>query len=178
MKAIIPRKHPRFPVNLSVYFARDHRRRADLLNMSLGGCCMQNVAPEVGMAGILTLFVALPGSDQPLRVDAAQVRWAAGPAFGIRFLFLERREQQRLEQHIVSLAAHPIQAVPPSTDASTTDGVDDFNARVTKKAYELFLRRGQGEGGELEDWLEAERLVREEMRQVWPSTGERAMKSL
>lgn len=32
--------------------------------------------------------------------------------------------------------------------------------RIAEKAYELFLRRGQVPGHDVEDWLEAERLVR------------------
>jgi len=36
--------------------------------------------------------------------------------------------------------------------------------RVAVKAYELYLRRGQTEGHDLEDWLDAENQVRSEMR--------------
>jgi hypothetical protein len=39
----------------------------------------------------------------------------------------------------------------------------EFNARVARKAYELFERRGRQEGYDVEDWLEAERLVKEEI---------------
>jgi hypothetical protein len=39
----------------------------------------------------------------------------------------------------------------------------EFNARVARKAYELFERRGRQEGHDVEDWLEAERLVKEEI---------------
>ena len=35
--------------------------------------------------------------------------------------------------------------------------------RIAKKAYELYEQRGQQAGHELEDWLEAEELVRKEM---------------
>ena len=38
-----------------------------------------------------------------------------------------------------------------------------FNARVARKAFEFFQRRGADHGHDLEDWLEAERLVKEEM---------------
>jgi Protein of unknown function (DUF2934) len=33
---------------------------------------------------------------------------------------------------------------------------------VARRAYELFLARGQGEGHEVEDWLEAERQLEAE----------------
>jgi len=34
---------------------------------------------------------------------------------------------------------------------------------VQKKAYELYEQRGRQPGNELEDWLTAERLVKEEL---------------
>jgi hypothetical protein len=40
----------------------------------------------------------------------------------------------------------------------------EFYARVARKAYEFFERRGADHGHDLEDWLEAEREVKEEMR--------------
>ena len=39
----------------------------------------------------------------------------------------------------------------------------EFNARVARKAYELFERRGHGTGSDIEDWLTAEQLVKEEI---------------
>lgn len=41
----------------------------------------------------------------------------------------------------------------------------EFNARVARKAYALFEARGRDEGRDVEDWLEAERLVKEELLQ-------------
>ena len=41
--------------------------------------------------------------------------------------------------------------------------VVEFNARVARKAFELFEQRGRHEGHDIEDWLEAERLVKEEL---------------
>jgi hypothetical protein len=38
-----------------------------------------------------------------------------------------------------------------------------FQERVNQKAYELFQRRGGEPGHDMEDWLEAERLVRDEL---------------
>jgi hypothetical protein len=86
--------------------------------------------------------------------------------FGIRFLFLERREQQRLEQHMTRLASEGEQLTKAVQDPGEDDTIpcgDDFHARVTKKAYALFQRRGHRYGSELEDWLEAERLVKAEL---------------
>ena len=38
---------------------------------------------------------------------------------------------------------------------------EEYNARVAIKAYELFERRGFSHGHDMEDWLQAERLVLE-----------------
>jgi hypothetical protein len=43
---------------------------------------------------------------------------------------------------------------------------EQFYARVAKKAYELFERRGGEHGHDVGDWLEAERLVMEESRRA------------
>ena len=36
-----------------------------------------------------------------------------------------------------------------------------YRAEVAKTAYKLFERRGRTPGGELQDWLKAERIVQE-----------------
>ena len=36
-----------------------------------------------------------------------------------------------------------------------------FRAEVAKTAYKLYERRGRTPGGELQDWLKAERIVQE-----------------
>jgi hypothetical protein len=41
---------------------------------------------------------------------------------------------------------------------------DELYERVASKAYELYQQRGEKPGNDLEDWLIAERLVREELR--------------
>jgi len=42
---------------------------------------------------------------------------------------------------------------------------EQFYASVAQKAYELFEGRGRAHGHDVDDWLEAERLVMEEPRQ-------------
>jgi hypothetical protein len=42
---------------------------------------------------------------------------------------------------------------------------EQFYASIAKKAYELFEGRGSAHGHDVDDWLEAERLVVEELRQ-------------
>jgi|UniRef100_A0A7C6ECX9 hypothetical protein len=40
---------------------------------------------------------------------------------------------------------------------------DEFIARVRMKAYELYEKRGCTHGKDLDDWLEAERIVKKEL---------------
>lgn len=40
---------------------------------------------------------------------------------------------------------------------------DELYLRIAKRAYEMYLRRGNEEGHALEDWLEAEREVLSQM---------------
>src|SRR5437867_13167640 len=51
---------------------------------------------------------------------------------------------------------------PPDGDRRLQSA--ELNARIAAKAYELFALRGGECGGDIEDWLEAERLVKAEMR--------------
>jgi hypothetical protein len=48
------------------------------------------------------------------------------------------------------------EVVVPQAAGDTTVGSDE-RERLAARAYELYLARGGAEGGELDDWLEAER---------------------
>lgn len=68
-----------------------------------------------------------------------------------------------------------VKPAAPSKSSSKTDShidtsepglsVVEYHARIARKAYDLFERRGRNEGHDVEDWLEAERLVKEELLQ-------------
>lgn len=49
----------------------------------------------------------------------------------------------------------------PSPGAPTEAG-PSLHERIARRAYELYEQRGQSPGHELDDWLEAEHLVRAE----------------
>lgn len=57
------------------------------------------------------------------------------------------------------------QARGPSALGTTKEAPtgEVLRERITAQAYELYLERGQSNGHELEDWLEAERLVAREV---------------
>jgi hypothetical protein len=52
----------------------------------------------------------------------------------------------------------------PGARAEAPPSQPEFRQRIAAKAYELFLERGGSHGRHMEDWLEAERLVRTELR--------------
>ena len=47
--------------------------------------------------------------------------------------------------------------------ARESELTDEIRGRIALKAYELYEQRGHG-GREMEDWLEAERIVMDEVR--------------
>ena len=62
----------------------------------------------------------------------------------------------------------------PSPHAETTDTAEDIRTRIEKLAYERYQQRGQQDGYDHEDWLEAERIVQAESA---PPAGEGASRS-
>jgi hypothetical protein len=46
-----------------------------------------------------------------------------------------------------------------TTKSSTSSG-SDMNSLIAKKAYELYEKRGRQPGRAMDDWLEAERIVK------------------
>ncbi|MFH1189846.1 MAG: DUF2934 domain-containing protein [Candidatus Omnitrophota bacterium] len=48
-----------------------------------------------------------------------------------------------------------------STGSLKPNSAKDHGSLVQKKAYELYVKRGKRPGHELDDWLEAERLIRQ-----------------
>jgi hypothetical protein len=51
-----------------------------------------------------------------------------------------------------------------NTSARPTMTPEQWNEAVQKKAYELFEQRGYTQGNDLDDWFEAEKLVKQSMR--------------
>jgi hypothetical protein len=49
-----------------------------------------------------------------------------------------------------------------SRQAPVSTATGDLQDRIAQRAYEIYERRGHADGHELDDWLEAERQVREE----------------
>jgi hypothetical protein len=51
---------------------------------------------------------------------------------------------------------------PSGSDVEKQDGISDaVRNLISRKAYELWEQRGRQDGNALQDWLKAERIVRE-----------------
>ena len=61
-------------------------------------------------------------------------------------------------------AGAPSEVILSSAPAETTPDEQALRERIGEKAYELYQKRGQSHGRDVEDWLEAERLVRAELK--------------
>lgn len=46
--------------------------------------------------------------------------------------------------------------IPEQEAENFAEQASDTSSRIQQRAYELWEQRGGGEGGELEDWLQAE----------------------
>lgn len=53
---------------------------------------------------------------------------------------------------------------PVTTGRDSVLTQEQLNDLIQKKAYELFEKRGGTPGNEFDDWLEAEKLVKEELK--------------
>jgi len=61
------------------------------------------------------------------------------------------RDKRRVHNPVVERNGH-------ATHLESSE--DKLRARIAQRAYELYVKRGQREGHDLEDWLEAERQIR------------------
>jgi hypothetical protein len=69
-------------------------------------------------------------------------------------------------------------AYQTASSASTGTIVDEkgLHDRIAEKAYELYQKRGQVHGHDLDDWLEAERLILAKIRSQEPARTRRPRK--
>jgi hypothetical protein len=56
--------------------------------------------------------------------------------------------------------ARSISSFKLGKSSNPTMSKDDLNALIAKKAYELYEKRGRKPGHTMDDWLEAERIVK------------------
>jgi hypothetical protein len=56
----------------------------------------------------------------------------------------------------VQRRGHSTGSVPKPAQSEALSSCDDLQARIAKRAYELYLGRGAGHGYAHDDWLQAE----------------------
>lgn len=104
---LLPRRYPRYPVQLPISFTGDHDGDGMVTNISLGGCHVEKADVAVLNKAFLTLHVYLSFNEPPMKIDAAVVRWSSGQDFGLEFVQVGSPEQERLTQYIGQLAPSP-----------------------------------------------------------------------
>jgi hypothetical protein len=53
--------------------------------------------------------------------------------------------------------SHEERSTAPILPAAAPQGLDDRHAQIARRAYQLYEQRGRAHGGEIDDWLAAER---------------------
>jgi hypothetical protein len=104
-RRMIPRKYPRFVVHFLASFTGDSRHAGDVSNLSQRGCCLHDAMADLDVTDMFLLYLHVPGHEDPVRIDNAHMRWQAGSYFGIRFLFINMEEEERLVQYLAHLHA-------------------------------------------------------------------------
>ncbi len=97
------RKRPRFGTQFHVGFSTEHLAGEGLvLNLSKEGCLVESdTSPKEGE--YLNLQISLPDQDRPMEIESAALRWVAGRAFGVEFLYMKQEAHDRLEKFIETL---------------------------------------------------------------------------
>jgi len=98
------RKAPRVLVQCPISFTG---KRGDgdgiLFSLSTSGCAIKESTIALALGAVLPMRVHLLSQAPPIKVDQAEVAWTAGKDFGVRFIYLEPVEQDRLHRHISDL---------------------------------------------------------------------------
>ncbi|MBL8036750.1 MAG: PilZ domain-containing protein [Nitrospira sp.] len=94
------RQHRRVPAHVkSLVRANSHEVEAATRDLSLGGAQIESsLAVQPGRQIAVKLIV--PGDDTPILIEQARVQWNVDRTFGVRFVDLQPREQDELEQLI------------------------------------------------------------------------------
>jgi len=94
------RQHPRVSAQVkSLLRANSHEVEGETIDLSLGGARIESdLVVQPGKYIVIKLI--LPGPEQPIYIDQAQVQWIHDKTFGVRFLEIQREELDELEQLI------------------------------------------------------------------------------
>jgi PilZ domain-containing protein len=101
------RRYDRVSVGYSASFSgRSYRAPGLVLNLCMFGC-RARVAFLVGSDEHLSLLIHLPGSEHPLYVSRAEVRWLEGQEVGMEFIHMELEDRRRLAEVIRAIEGNP-----------------------------------------------------------------------
>jgi PilZ domain len=96
------RRYDRVRVEFSASFSgNSYRATGTVVSLSLFGC-RARAAFIVSPEEYLSLLIHVPGSDHPLYVARAEVRWLEGQEFGLEFIHMELNDRRRLSEIIQS----------------------------------------------------------------------------
>ena len=107
------RAHPRAPFTEKVrYFEWDRARLAEATEISAGGLFLKTEAP-LPEGKLLTLRLALPGSDEAFTVLARVVRTVRGglfriPGMGLQFIDIAARSRAAVDGYVRGRTLQPI----------------------------------------------------------------------
>ena len=103
------RATPRFRVQVRTTVSDSSKTEGTglLLDLSAGGCRMECSLLPLAPGMALELRIDVSGLAWPLMIDAAQVQWVSGQVIGLAFFRIRATEQQRLDEVIAELSAHP-----------------------------------------------------------------------
>ena len=76
--------------------------KGKLFNISLGGCGIES-GGTVQVGTTVTLRVYVPTHKEPIQISRAGVTWAAGQDFGVEFMDMDPKEQERLHKLLADL---------------------------------------------------------------------------
>ena len=101
------RRYDRVRVEYSAAFSgRSYRAPGLVVNLCMFGC-RARVGFLVGSDEHLSLLIRVPGSEHPLYVSRAEVRWLEGQEIGIEFVHMELEDRRRLAQVIRAIEGNP-----------------------------------------------------------------------
>ena len=124
-------------------------RRRKLLPITLTGGFNKNVAP---------VECAQPGDE----LQESEITGMNNKQSSYGKSAQKESQSRRTKPHPRPEPSLPGPSNPP--DRNRRLQTDELNARIATKAYGLFAQRGGECGADIEDWLEAERLVKAETR--------------
>jgi hypothetical protein len=94
------RKHARYDVEYVGSFSGERiSGQGVVIDLSSGGCRARS-AVTFTKGDFLGVLIHIPGSEHPLFVNLAVVRWSSGQEFGTEFIRMTADDQQRLHELI------------------------------------------------------------------------------